>query len=133
MRGVEPLLPQKLSHLPRTAAGIRLAQDLQLVLRAEPSSLRSSFYFRVGPGLALDRRRPSAAGRLASLAAPSLRVSYGRLFSIGPPGSIHGSFPFTPCSLNSGGVKCLIYIGREGGDQVEGSLVVPDGPDDPSH
>src|SRR5207249_3917722 len=89
-------------------------QDLQLVLRAEPSSARSSFYFRVGARLALDRRRPSAAGRLASLAAPSLRLSHGRLFSIGPPDSIHRSFPFTPCSLNSGGVKCLIYIGREG-------------------
>src|SRR5207244_10669550 len=120
---VDSLPPQKLSHLPRTAAGIRLAQDLQLVLRAEPSSLRSSFYFRVGPGLALDRGRPSAAGRLASLAAPSLRLSHGRLFSIGPPGSIHGSFPFTPCSLNSGGVKCLIYIGREGREQHLAILV----------
>jgi len=82
MRGVEPFLPEKLSHLAWLRAGICLAKDLQLVLGREAPPRVSSSYLGIrrpdrwgGWGLALEYGRPSAPGRLAPLAIEASRLA----------------------------------------------------------
>ncbi len=82
MRGIQSLFPEQRAELTMSAARIRFPQDLQLVRCRKTSAGMTRRHFRVGRGRrghALDRGRPSAKGRLASLVAPSLRLSHDRL------------------------------------------------------
>jgi len=99
--------------------GIRLAQDLELVLGRETPSRVAGRHLGVRRGrrggrhLALDRGRSSATGRLASLAAPPLRLPHGRLFSISAAGSFHqGPSTSPPGTLISRGFAVSRMLAR---------------------
>jgi hypothetical protein len=110
MRGVQPFLPQQLAHLARLRAGIRPAQNLQLVLGREAPPRMPSGHLGVrwparwgrGWGLALEYGRPSAPALPYS---PVLLPYRGLL----PRGLIS-----PPCSLVNRGVRCLSHVGTEG-------------------
>jgi hypothetical protein len=82
VRAVQPLTPQQGSPLAGLLARVGFLEDPEPIFGAEPSAHGFRRHFRVGRAgrdIALDRGRPSATGRLASLVAPPLRLSHDRL------------------------------------------------------
>src|SRR5271167_2470332 len=73
MRGVQALTAQQCAELFRLRAGIRLAQDLELVLRREAPALRALDEL----GVRDPRRRGAPAGRSVLLAYGSLHFASG--------------------------------------------------------